>query len=80
MADLILFMFRDHTPQTVNQYMLIPFYTKATVSYYYSPVVKWRSQKFAEERPEITVEVKMQSQEPRGGSGVSPPRKFSSFT
>ena len=41
MADLILFMFRDHTPQTVNQFMLIPFYTKATVSYYYSPVVKW---------------------------------------
>ena len=30
--------------------------------------------------PEITVKVKMQPQETRGGSGVSPPRKFSSFT
>ena len=78
MADLILFMFRDHTPQTENQYVLIPLYNKATVSYYYLPVMT--QARNLQRGPEITVKVKMQSQEPRGGSGVSPPRKFSSFT
>ena len=79
MADLILFMFTDHTPQMVNQYMLIPFTLRqllVTTTYQW-----WSGEARNLQRgPEITVKVKMQSQEPRGGSGVSPPRKFSSFT
>ena len=82
MADLILFMFRDHTPQTVNQYRTCwsPFTLRQLLV---TTTHQWWSgeaRNLQRRGPEITVKVKMQPQEPRGGSGVSPPRKFSSFT